>query len=500
MPQFTVLAQAAEARAVQWRGSGAGVNWKPNEGAQSWAYDCQADEIGYGGAGGGGKTDLALGLAMTKHLRSIFFRRTYVQVSAAQDRSHEILTGNRLARFNEQKRVWRIQGGQGVRQLRFGAMEYERDKENWRGHPYDLMAFDETQNFTKSQVQFLRAWNRTNTPGQQCTLLLTFNPPTTPEGQWLVDYFAPWIAPEHPNPAKPGELRWFITDGDGKDTEVSGPQPVEVSGRWVNPRSRTFFPAYVQDNPYYMSTGYFDTLMSLPEPLRSQMAFGDFTIGMESHQWQVLPTALVRAAMVRGREGIPLDALLSGVGSDIACGGTDRTAIARWYRLANGRARFGPMLAYPGRQTPDGETAAARIIEALGGVAVSPNVDIAGVGQGVRTALRLAGVAFSEVNFASASYAFDSSGQLRFANVRAEAYWRFREALERGEVDLPDDRELLAELCAARWSLTTEGIQLELKDNIVKRLGRSPDLADAVVLAWYQSPVAGYTGNPWGQR
>jgi hypothetical protein len=34
--------------------------------------------------------------------------------------------------------------------------------------------------------------------------------------------WAPWLDPQHPNPAKPGELRWF-TNVDGKDTEVDGP-------------------------------------------------------------------------------------------------------------------------------------------------------------------------------------------------------------------------------------------------------------------------------------
>ena len=34
------------------------------------------------------------------------------------------------------------------------------------------------------------------------------------------------------------------------------------------------------DNPYYMASGYIATLQSLPEPLRSQMLFGDFLAGI----------------------------------------------------------------------------------------------------------------------------------------------------------------------------------------------------------------------------
>ncbi|HEV3151304.1 MAG TPA: terminase, partial [Acidobacteriaceae bacterium] len=43
--------------------------------------------------------------------------------------------------------------------------------------------------------------------------------------------------------------------------------------------------------------------------------------------------------------------------------------------------------------------------------------------------------------------------------------------------------ELLSDLTAPRWAMTMQGIKVEPKEDIVKRLGRSPDCADAVVLA-----------------
>jgi hypothetical protein len=48
---------------------------------------------------------------------------------------------------------------------------------------------------------------------------------------------------------------------------------------------------------------------------------------------------------------------------------------------------------------------------------------------------------------------------------------------------LPPDPELLADLAAGRWVVTAAGIKMESKEEIRKRLGRSPDCADAVVLA-----------------
>ena len=43
------------------------------ESPQSQAFRSEADILGYGGAAGGGKTDLICGLALTKHQRSIIY-------------------------------------------------------------------------------------------------------------------------------------------------------------------------------------------------------------------------------------------------------------------------------------------------------------------------------------------------------------------------------------------------------------------------------------------
>ena len=83
----------------------------------------------------------------------------------------------------------------------------------------------------------------------------------------------------------------------------------------------------------------------------------------------------------------------------------------------------------------------------------------------------------------------------RFANKRAEAYWRFREALDPDQdggslVALPDDAELRADLAAPKFSITPRGILIESKDDIRKRLGRSPGKSDAVVMAWSEGEKA----------
>jgi hypothetical protein len=55
-------------------------------------------------------------------------------------------------------------------------------------------------------------------------VIVASNPPTTPEGLWVVKYWGPWLDQTHPNPAEPGALRWFTTVA-GEDREVDGPGP-----------------------------------------------------------------------------------------------------------------------------------------------------------------------------------------------------------------------------------------------------------------------------------
>ena len=54
---------------------------------------------------------------------------------------------------------------------------------------------------------------------------------------------------------------------------------------------------------------------------------------------------------------------------------------------------------------------------------------------------------------------------------------------------LPPDRRLLAGLTAPRYTVQAGGIALEPKKDVVKRLGWSPDEADAAVMALIGMPV-----------
>ena len=468
--------------------------WRPLPGPQSQAFYSLADITGYGGAAGGGKTDLACGLTLTQHRRSIIFRRVGTELTAIEDRFEELL-GSRDG-YNGQKMIWRL----GDRQVEFGACQNEGEEKKYQGRPHDLIVIDEAANFLESQVRFLFGWLRSTVPGQRCRALLNFNPPTSAEGRWLIDFFGPWLDNKHANPAKPGELRWFATVG-GRDREVEDDRPFVLldgeidysfdpkrykADEIIQPLSRTFIPSRVTDNPYLAGTGYLATLQGMPEPLRSQMLHGDFTAGIEDDAFQIIPTAWIEAAQARW---VAKDAKgpMDSIGVDPSRGGRDETTIARRHGVW-----FDHLIAFPGVASPDGPTVAGQVLSALRDKA-PVHIDLIGWGASPYDFLIENKVHTVGLNGAEATKETVENGSTGFGNVRALLWWRMREALDPMNpepISLPPDPALKADLAAPRWKYTTRGIQVELKDEIKKRLGRSPDKGDAVVMALIATPKA----------
>jgi hypothetical protein len=464
-----------------------GKPWVPLPGPQSMAYESQADVIGYGGSAGGGKTDLALGMALTKHMVSAIFRREATQLHGIIERLTEMRKGR--DGYNGSEKIWRLQDG---KRIEFGSAPNAGDETRYQGRPKDLLVIDEATNFLESQVRFLMGWVRTTKQGQVCRTLFTFNPPTNTDGQWVIAFFAPWLDRGHPNPAEPGALRWYATI-DGRDVEVGSGEAFEHRGEVIVPQSRTFIPSRITDNPYLMGTGYMATLQSLPEPLRSQMLHGDFTAGLEDDAYQVIPSAWVIAAQDRWQprhRKEPMDSM----GVDVARGGRDETVIARRHG-----AWFDELVTHPGHASPDGPTVAAQVIAARRDNA-PVHIDVVGWGASPFDFLRSNGIQTLGVNGAEKSLGLTADGALRLVNRRAEVWWRLREALDPMNpqpLALPPDRQLRADLCAPTWRLTPQGILLESKDDIIARLGRSPDRGDALGLALIATPKSsGRGGRP----
>jgi len=464
--------------------------WRAQVGRQSEAADSLAFITGYGGAAGGGKSDLIVGLALTEHKRTAIFRREKTQTEGIIQRMTEILGST--DGYNSQKSAWRV----GDRLIEFAGLDNPTDHQKWQGRPHDLKAYDEVTEQREAQVRFTMGWTRSNDPVQRCRVLMTFNPPTTTEGRWVIKFFAPWLDPHHPNPAKPGELRWFTTI-KGEDVECENDAPFVLfrgepvydfdpgeftAEKIIMPRSRTFIPSRVTDNYFYVRSGYIQTLQSLPEPLRSQMLEGDFAAGVDDDPWQAIPSSWIDAAMARWKAR-DAKGVMDSLGVDPAAGGADNMVI-----YARHGSWFDHPVRIPGREIPQeraGPIAAGHVIMARKDRAVV-HADVIGWGLSCVNFLTANDVQTVPVNFASGSKGKTADGTLEFFNLRAEVIWRMREALDPqspAPIALPPDPRLRKDLASYKWELRPGGIFIMPKDAQKKALGHSPDDGDACCLA-----------------
>lgn len=429
-------------------------------------------------------SDLIVGLSLTEHKRSLVLRRTNKEAGKLVERYVEVL-GTRDG-WNGQLHVWHTADG---RTVEIDGCQHEDDKQKFKGHPRDLMAFDEVSDFSESQFRFITGWNRSADPNQRCRIVCAGNPPTTPEGLWVLEFWGPWLDPAHPRPARDGELRWFTTIA-GKDQEVDGPGPHLVDGEWVKARSRTFIRARLSDNPDLARTDYASVLAALPEELRAAYKEGRFDAGLRDHEWQVIPTQWIIAAQKRWTPSPPAGVPMSALAADVAQGGNDQTVLAwrhDWW--------FAPLVAVPGAQTPMASDVAALVIKHRRDLAAAI-IDVGGgYGGGVVERLRENGVEVVPFNGASGAVGRTKDRQFGFANKRAQSVWALREALDPDQqggspIAFPDDAALRADLAAYRWKPTARGILIGDKVEMKKEIGRSPDKGDAVVMAWAEGQNA----------
>lgn len=436
-------------------------------------------------------SDLILGLSTTKHKKSLILRREGTDLGAMVSRLNEILNNTGSWRgIGPYAGIMRTKDG---RVIELKSCPNEKDKYKFQGQDHDLKAFDEITYFSRTQYEFIIKWNRSPDPNQRKRVICAGNPPTSAEGEWVLEAWKPWLDETYDNPAESGELRWYTTIDDEIQWFETG-EPIIHKGEKIVPRSRTFIKALLKDNPILEKTGYESVLMSFDEPLRSMFLYGIMKAGLQDHPFQCIPTDWVKAAQQRWKElnkngkYVP-DEPMTILSSDIARGGMDNTVIAR--RWGN---YFGELIKHKGTVTTDGEITAGLIqkemddhckvsIDITGGYGGSP-YDILKSIYGNKRII--------PVNFAGASKGRDRSGKLKFKNLRAEMHWRLREALDPvhgHNIALPPDRMLLGDLTAVRYKVTAQGIQMEPKEDIIERIGRSPDCGDAVVMCNYGSTL-----------
>ncbi len=212
---------------------------------------------------------------------------------------------------------------------------------------------------------------------------------------------------------------------------------------------------------------------------------GEFASSDESG---VIPLAWVEAANARFAayaDGSLTLGPVTHAGVDIARSGSDKSVIALRHDDVISELR-----SYSSPDTMELVGHVAGILRAHPGCRAI--VDVIGVGGGPVDRLREHQDIKSRItafNASAKSDRQDASGELGFANSRAAAWWNMRERLNpdnHSTVALPPDDLLTGDLTSPRWTVNSSGrIQIESKDEIRKRLGRSTDSGDAVVQAFF---------------
>jgi len=123
----------------------------------------------------------------------------------------------------------------------------------------------------------------------------------------------------------------------------------------------------------------------------------------------------------------------------------------------------------------------------------SINIDVISLGAGVVDRLLEEGVDVRGINVSEAP---SIAGQ--HLNLRSELWEKARLWFEGLDVVIPNDGALIEELCGVRYSYSSTGKQkVESKDEMRRRLGGSPDRADALILTF--SNYASRSKIPWSK-
>jgi hypothetical protein len=193
----------------------------------------------------------------------------------------------------------------------------------------------------------------------------------------------------------------------------------------------------------------------------------------------VIPLSWVEAANERWveweRQGKPSTPGVEVSGVDVARGGADRTAVAR-----RQGSIVKDLVLWNLRDTTH---IAARMRQRMLHQTDLAVVDVIGVGAGVSDLMKRWNLRVIAFNASRRTKRRDRSGLFTFKNQRSAMWWMMREMLDPAfdpMLAIPPDDDLLGELTAPKWTEVGGKIQVEAKEDVKKRIGRSTDRADAV--------------------
>lgn len=426
------------------------ILWKPQT-TQYRMLESSADEILFGGAKGGGKSEALLFGALRyinhKGYKALIVRRTYPRLKELIGRSmcFRQLSGQ----YSRQERTWTFpEGGT----IRFGHCQNPGDELNYQGHQYHYIGFDQVEEFTEEMFLVISACGR-KTDDIPIRIRATANP----GGVGRIWVKKRWIKDKLPNVK-------YYTEGivEGKQVRLSS----------------MFIPSSVYDNKILLEHNpqYVLFLQNLPEKLRRMYLEGDFDSGDNSDQlipYKFLERAKINRSMEAGSPG----QLFLGV--DVARFGDDKTEFAT--------VEGDILTSIEEFEKKDITEVANLLIGKISGCKIRPEnvgIDTVGLGAGVYDILRSKGYKLTEI--VSGSKPIEIKGDpYSYRNLRSQMLWHYRERLRKCEARIAiDDDTFEEEAITLKYAISNEKvIAAESKEDVKKRLGRSTNRLDAAVYA-----------------
>lgn len=495
------------------------LDLKPQEGMQTEALQCPADEMFLGGQAGPGKSWFLLYADVEdaiRHpeLRALFLRRNMPELADLLEKAMTMYTALG-ARFVTQHPLYLrpafifprytfTEGVDGTLEsiepqpkttgatFVFGHMSNEKDKYAYSGFEWTRINWDELPNFLESQYTFM--WSRVrNAQGIKTRMRATGNP---------VGIGMLWVKRRFIDSMKPREIKAFVKVGN-KDVEVPVGTPKS--------KTRCFIPGVRSQNGY-VGEDYEGNLAQLDSRMYNALALGKWEI--EDVPGQLISGKWLDFAFSGKVKPLEDKALMEipAVAFDYA---TDRGSDKSVLGEGRGNSMF-KLRSWPYTTQSDAAYIVSEAADRYGINMCRVGVDGNGAGVGVCEKLeegckevilnipekkgwhveikqipRLERCCETDKSY---SEKWKAMRRLNFPNFRSQMYWKLKDDMEHGRIDLSfllsdkESAQYVEMLQEELLSITYEergGLIFIIKKEDLRhpdRLGRSPDFADTLAI------------------